>query len=165
MLECGRRATASNADRFSLVFLNGVFPAMHSRSGHVATRFTGAVAFVVSLPANLWAGMPAVTLSDVARMRLSTISFFCLGFLLAAQVTRWASGTRTRNAPPTDKRIHRTRLVRHAKPSVVGKIADRRQLSTSNRPRNSRFLSSAVADGNWAAGDLGDGWRQAPKED
>jgi hypothetical protein len=61
--------------------------------------------------------------SDVARMRLSTISFFWLGFLLAAP------------------------------------------LSTSNHPRNSWFPSSAVADGNWAAGDLGDGWRQTPKED
>ena len=90
MLDCRCRATSSNADRFSVVSLNGVFPAMHLRSGHVATRFPWAVAFVVSLPANLWAGMPTVTLSDVARMRLSTISFFCLGFLLAAQVTRWA---------------------------------------------------------------------------
>lgn len=36
------------------------------------------------------AGMPSVTLSDLARMRVQSISFFLLVFLLCAVVVRWA---------------------------------------------------------------------------
>lgn len=37
----------------------------------------------------LFAGMPSITLSDVARMRLEVISFFLLVFLVSAAAVRW----------------------------------------------------------------------------
>jgi hypothetical protein len=43
-----------------------------------------AVAALLVRPGVAHAGMPSVTLTDVAKMRLDTISFFLLGFLLTA---------------------------------------------------------------------------------
>ena len=39
-------------------------------------------------PEAAWAGMPMVTLSDLARMRIQTISFFLLGFLACSWVVQ-----------------------------------------------------------------------------
>jgi hypothetical protein len=45
------------------------------------------IAFVfLDEPDVVWAGMPSVTLSDLARMRVQTISFFLLGFLACSWV-------------------------------------------------------------------------------
>lgn len=41
------------------------------------------------LPSAAWAGMPSLHLSDVARMRLETISFFLAGFFLSAWLIKW----------------------------------------------------------------------------
>src|SRR5207245_6921730 len=43
-----------------------------------------AIAFALAAPDVVHAGMPSVTLSDIARMRVQTISFFLMGFLLSA---------------------------------------------------------------------------------
>lgn len=58
-----------------------------------------AVGILLAAPATSWGGMPAVTLSDVARWHLSTISFFGLGFLIAAQVVRWSWNRLSRDFP------------------------------------------------------------------
>lgn len=50
-------------------------------------RLQAAVAVIAGVfcqPALAFAGMPMLTLNEVARMRLQTISFFLLGFLLSA---------------------------------------------------------------------------------
>jgi hypothetical protein len=47
-------------------------------------RLAAAAAVLLLVPAALYAGMPALTLTDVARLRLENISFFLVGFLLAA---------------------------------------------------------------------------------
>lgn len=36
-----------------------------------------------------WAGMPSVDITDVARMRLDTLSFFLVGYLLIALMLMW----------------------------------------------------------------------------
>jgi hypothetical protein len=41
-------------------------------------------ALVVGLPGVAWAGMPAITLSDVARLRIQTISFFLVCLLVSS---------------------------------------------------------------------------------
>jgi hypothetical protein len=43
-----------------------------------------AVAILLAQPGGAHAGMPTVTLTEVPRMRLQTISFFLMGFLLSA---------------------------------------------------------------------------------
>ena len=45
------------------------------------------------------AGMPSVTLSDLARMRFQTISFFLLVFLLCSWVVRWLWNSARRDFP------------------------------------------------------------------
>src|SRR5687767_15469398 len=40
------------------------------------------------LPANAFAGMPSITLTDVARIRLENISFFLAGFLVSAWLVK-----------------------------------------------------------------------------
>lgn len=47
-----------------------------------------AAGLLLGLPGVVQAGMPNVTLSDVARMRVQSISFFLLGFLLSAWLLR-----------------------------------------------------------------------------
>jgi hypothetical protein len=47
-------------------------------------RLILAAALVVGLPGVARAGMPAITLSDVARLRIQTISFFLVGLLLSS---------------------------------------------------------------------------------
>ena len=42
------------------------------------------VALALCTPGVVWAGMPSITLTDVARMRMQTISFFLLGLLASA---------------------------------------------------------------------------------
>jgi hypothetical protein len=42
------------------------------------------IAVVLAFPGIAQAGMPSITLSDIARIRVQTISFFLLGFLLSA---------------------------------------------------------------------------------
>jgi hypothetical protein len=39
-------------------------------------------------PEGAWAGMPSIVLSDLARMRIQTISFFLLGFLASSWVVQ-----------------------------------------------------------------------------
>jgi hypothetical protein len=58
---------------------------VRSRSGLL---LIGAV-LVLGQPAPAQAGMPAVTLTDVARLRLQGISFFLALFLLASWCLRW----------------------------------------------------------------------------
>lgn len=43
-----------------------------------------ALAILLLTPAAAWAGMPSIRLSDVVRMRLQSISFFLVGFLVSA---------------------------------------------------------------------------------
>jgi hypothetical protein len=45
------------------------------------------------------AGMPAVTLSDLARMRFQTISFFLVVFLLCSWVVRWLWNSARKDFP------------------------------------------------------------------
>jgi hypothetical protein len=48
-----------------------------------------AVAVLLALPGVAQAGMPTVRLSDIARMRVQTISFFLMGFLLSAWLIQY----------------------------------------------------------------------------
>jgi hypothetical protein len=48
-----------------------------------------AVALAVLDPAAAFAGMPSVTLSDAARMRVQNLSFFLLGLLVSAGMIQW----------------------------------------------------------------------------
>ncbi len=43
-----------------------------------------ALVLAVGAPAAAWAGMPSITLTDVARMRVQTMSFFLMGLLASA---------------------------------------------------------------------------------
>jgi hypothetical protein len=43
-----------------------------------------AVACALLAPATAWAGMPSMRLTDLARLRLQSISFFLVGFFLSA---------------------------------------------------------------------------------
>ena len=47
-----------------------------------------ATVLVCLVPELAWAGMPSVTLSDVARMRVQTISFFLMGLLGSAALVQ-----------------------------------------------------------------------------
>lgn len=51
-------------------------------------RFCGAGAALILLPAAAHAGMPSVTLTDVAKVRLENVSFFLAGFLLSAWLVK-----------------------------------------------------------------------------
>jgi len=42
------------------------------------------LALLLCAPNVAWAGMPSVNLSDIARMRVQTISFFLAGLLVSA---------------------------------------------------------------------------------
>src|SRR5438132_4493547 len=49
----------------------------------------GFVLFIsLAAPNAAWAGMPSITLSDMAELRLQTISFFLVVFLLAAKAVQ-----------------------------------------------------------------------------
>lgn len=48
-----------------------------------------AATLVMATAQTAYAGMPAVRLSDIARMRLEVISFFLVGLLLSAAAIRW----------------------------------------------------------------------------
>ncbi len=48
-----------------------------------------ALAFVFLDPASALAGMPVVLLTDMARMRIQTISFFLMGLLLSSKLIQW----------------------------------------------------------------------------
>jgi hypothetical protein len=48
-----------------------------------------ALGFLLTSAAPVFAGMPSVTLTDAASMRLQSISFFLVVFLLSALVIRW----------------------------------------------------------------------------
>lgn len=48
----------------------------------------GASLTLLLLPANVYAGMPSITLTDVAKIRLENISFFLAGFLLSAWLVK-----------------------------------------------------------------------------
>jgi hypothetical protein len=50
----------------------------------ILPRFVVTVLAVALLPAVARAGMPSITLTDVAKVRLENISFFLAGFLLSA---------------------------------------------------------------------------------
>jgi hypothetical protein len=47
-------------------------------------RASLAIGLMISTPAHVHAGMPSFTLSDVARLRVHSISFFLMGFLVSA---------------------------------------------------------------------------------
>ena len=47
------------------------------------------LSLVIAQPSAAWAGMPSVTLTDSARLRLSTISFFLVVLFLSAAIIRW----------------------------------------------------------------------------
>jgi hypothetical protein len=64
-------------------------------------------------PLALLAGMPSVTLTDVARLRLQTISFFLMGFLLSALAVYWLWNYLRRDF---------TRLPRLSYPKAVGLV-------------------------------------------
>lgn len=51
------------------------------------------------LPAIAKAGMPSVTLTDFARLRLETASFFLVGLLVSAAVVRWCWNLLARDFP------------------------------------------------------------------
>jgi len=50
--------------------------------------FVGIAVFFLN-PATAHAGMPTVLLTDMARMRIQTISFFLLGLLLSSKLIQW----------------------------------------------------------------------------
>lgn len=51
------------------------------------------------LPAVAQAGMPSMTLSDFARLRLETASFFLVGLLVSAAVVCWCWNLLARDFP------------------------------------------------------------------
>lgn len=53
-----------------------------------ARRQAVAVALVLGAPGAAWAGMPAFTLSDVATLRVQTLSFFLVGLLGSAALVQ-----------------------------------------------------------------------------
>lgn len=69
------------------------------------------VLFATAAPA--FAGMPSVTLTDAASMRLQSISFFLLVFLLSALVIRWIWNALTTDFP---------RLPRLSYPKALGLV-------------------------------------------
>jgi hypothetical protein len=54
----------------------------------MSRRIVLAFGIVILLPQIALAGMPSVTFTDVARMRLNAISFFLMGFLVSAALIR-----------------------------------------------------------------------------
>ena len=52
-------------------------------------RMPATVVALVLLPSSAWAGMPTIQLTDVARLRVQTISFFLLGLLLSAAAIKF----------------------------------------------------------------------------
>src|SRR3954463_493469 len=59
----------------------------------------GGVASCLLFPQVALAGMPSVTFSDIARLRLQTISFFLMGLLLSAAVVMAVWNSLTRDFP------------------------------------------------------------------
>ncbi|HEV3163923.1 MAG TPA: hypothetical protein VGZ22_07805 [Isosphaeraceae bacterium] len=53
----------------------------------------------LGVPSAAWAGMPAITLSELARMRVQTISFFLACFLLSAWIIQWIWNSLRRDFP------------------------------------------------------------------
>ncbi|AMV21435.1 hypothetical protein [Planctomyces sp. SH-PL14] len=66
-----------------------------TRAGAIV--LVGLAALVSAEPAA--AGMPSITLTDVARARLDAISFFAMGLLLAAGAFRWLWNSLVRDVP------------------------------------------------------------------
>jgi hypothetical protein len=58
-----------------------------------------AVFAFVALPTDALAGMPSITLSDLARMRISTISFFLVVFLVSSWFVRWLWNSVRKDCP------------------------------------------------------------------
>jgi hypothetical protein len=58
-----------------------------------------AVLLFVGHPNHALAGMPSITLSDLARMRFQTISFFLVVFLACSWVVRWLWNSARRDFP------------------------------------------------------------------
>jgi len=54
---------------------------------------------VAALPAIAEAGMPSMELTDFARLRLETASFFLVGLLVSAAVVRWCWNLLARDFP------------------------------------------------------------------
>ncbi len=53
-------------------------------------RLAAVLLWLLDPPGTAHAGMPTVTLTDLARMRVQSISFFLMVFLVCALVVRWA---------------------------------------------------------------------------
>lgn len=57
------------------------------------------LAFVAGTPGIVLAGMPSITLTDVARLRLETLSFFLVVFLVCSKVVQWLWNGLARDFP------------------------------------------------------------------
>jgi hypothetical protein len=65
---------------------------------HIRSISIAALIFV-GHPTEALAGMPSITLSDLARMRISTISFFLVVFLVCSWVVRWLWNSARKDFP------------------------------------------------------------------
>jgi hypothetical protein len=50
---------------------------------------TLAIALALALPSQAFAGMPSLGLSEIVRLRLETISFFLVAFLICSKLVQW----------------------------------------------------------------------------
>lgn len=64
-----------------------------------AIRVGAWTAVFMTLPTAAEAGMPSVGLSDFARMRVETASFFLVGLLISAAIVMWCWNTLARDFP------------------------------------------------------------------
>jgi hypothetical protein len=65
-----------------------LLPTNRGRGRHIPRIFI-AISFVFLAPPPAIAGMPSILLTDMARMRIQTISFFLFGLLLSAKLIQW----------------------------------------------------------------------------
>jgi hypothetical protein len=56
---------------------------------HVTLRIVLTLIGSLTFAGHAWAGMPSVDITDAARMRLDTLSFFLVAYLLIALILMW----------------------------------------------------------------------------
>jgi hypothetical protein len=65
-----------------------LLPINRGRGRHIPRTVIG-ISLLLLAPAPAHAGMPTILLTDMARMRIQTISFFLLGILLSSAFIQW----------------------------------------------------------------------------
>ena len=65
-----------------------LLPINRGRGRHMPRTVIG-ISLMFLAPAPAHAGMPTILLTDMARMRIQTISFFLIGLLLSSGLIQW----------------------------------------------------------------------------